>query len=87
MTPDEFQRFLEGIVTPRFPQGLTSWPAAGQWRSPDGRLIEEASHVLVLVHEPDPASERAIAEIIERYKKDFQQRSVLRVRSSACASF
>src|SRR5688572_18413097 len=48
----EWQIFLRDEVTTRFPDGLTVWEAAGQWRRPDGRIDHEQSKVLLLVH-PD----------------------------------
>src|SRR5262245_11167940 len=46
----EWSSFLASAVTPRFPQGLSAWPATGQWQSADGLLIREDSFVLNLVH-------------------------------------
>ena len=34
VTEQQWSDFLRDVVTPRFPQGLTTWPAAGQWRWP-----------------------------------------------------
>lgn len=38
--------FLSEVVTPRFPDGLTVFQAAGQWRGADGKIEREASFVL-----------------------------------------
>ena len=78
---------VDTVVTPRFPDGLTAWPAQGQWRSPDGAPVREASWVLNIVHAPDAASETAIVEIVDAYKTRFRQESVLRVVSDACVGF
>lgn len=87
VTPAERQRFLENTVTPRFPQGLTVWQAAGQWRAADGTNVREMTDVLQLIHPDDPASEKAIGEIVAEYKTAFQQESILRVRDGVCVSF
>jgi len=87
VSPGEWSDFLATVVTPRFPQGLTAWSAAGQWRGADGRIVHEPSHVVSLVHARDPATESAIAEVVAEYKSRFHQESVLRVRSAACAGF
>ena len=87
VTAGEWQRFLAEEITPRFPEGLTSWAAAGQWRDGSGRLWKEGSYVLSLVHPPSERSETAIREIVAIYKSRFQQEAVLRVRSPACMSF
>ena len=83
----EWAEFLGNTVTPRFPQGLTAWQASGQWRGADGAIVNEASHVLNLLHADDAANEQAVVEIVEAYKSRFQQEAVLRVKSQACASF
>ena len=33
VTAEQWTQFLATDVTPRFPRGLTVWPAAGQWQS------------------------------------------------------
>ncbi len=85
--PEEWADFLKGIVTPRFPQGLSVSQAFGQWRSADGSIVRESSHVLILIHPDDKFNEQAVLEIISYYKSRFQQEAVLRVRSHACVSF
>jgi hypothetical protein len=87
VTPDEWADFLRNTVTPRFPQGLTVWPASGQWRGSDGQVVREASFVLNILHEDDAASEQRIREIVTEYKTQFRQEAVLRVKTPACASF
>ena len=82
----EWTSFLNDWVTPRFPEGLTAWPATGQWRGADGAVTRELSHVLNLVHPADAASEQGIRAIVAEYKLRFQQEAVLRVRSPACMS-
>ena len=87
VTASEWAQFLADSVTPRFPQGLTSWDAAGQWRGTDGAITREATHVLNLVHPDDAAADVAIAAVVADYKGRFRQESVLRARTPACASF
>ena len=83
----EWSEFLRGVVTPRFPEGLTVWQASGQWRSANGAITSEASHVLSLVHPETEAAESAVRAIVAEYKSSFQQEAVLRVRGDACVSF
>ena len=87
VTAEEWARFLETTVTPRFPQGLTVSQASGQWRGSDGSIVRESTHVLHLVHPHDAPSDKSVGEIAASYKAQFQQESVLRVRSSVCVSF
>ncbi len=86
VTPEEWAEFLRKTVTPRFPQGLTVWEASGQWRAADGAIIQEASHVLNLVHPNNEINETAVLEIVAAYKSQFQQEAVLRVKTDACTS-
>jgi hypothetical protein len=87
VTAAQWQQFLAEVITPRFPDGLTAWAAAGQWRNPSGELQKEDSYVLHVVHAEDQRFERAVLEVIDEYKTRFEQQSVLRVRSPACVSF
>lgn len=86
VSDEEWAVFLREVVTPRFPDGLTTWRASGQWRSADGSLTREDSHVLNLVHAGDAKAEGAIGALIGEYKTRFRQEAVLRVRSDACVS-
>jgi hypothetical protein len=87
VTTDEWAAFMETTVSPRFPRGLTLSRASGQWRGPDGEIVREDSHVLQIVHFNDLETESAIREVIENYKRQFRQESVLRIRTHTCASF
>ncbi|KXU86077.1 hypothetical protein CR51_38020 [Caballeronia megalochromosomata] len=87
VTPEEFDDFLRAEVTPRFPQGFTTWGASGQWRAANGSIVHEPTWVLSLAHLDDEASDKAIGEIREHYRVRFEQESTLRVRHTACASF
>jgi hypothetical protein len=80
----EWQIFLRDEVTKRFPAGLTVWEAQGQWQSSKGSIDQERSKVLLLVH-PDSAAARAsVQEVIERYRKQFDQESVLWETARVC---
>jgi hypothetical protein len=85
VTPAEWNEFLANAVTPLFPDGLTVWPATGQWKSAGG-IVREGSYVLSLVHADDAASENAIREIVQAYKTQFHQEAVLRSRTTTCMS-
>jgi uncharacterized protein DUF3574 len=87
VSAEEWREFVNREITPRFPEGLTSWEAAGQWRSADGKIEREGSHVLRLMHGDAAAPDQAVAEIMSAYKRAFRQEAVLRVRTQGCASF
>jgi len=87
VTADDWARFIADEATPRFPAGLTAWPASGQWRGSDGHIEREAAYVLTLVHADSPATEAAVAALMQRYKAMFRQEAVLRTRTGTCVSF
>jgi hypothetical protein len=87
VSAEDWQRFLSEIITPRFPEGLTSWAAAGQWQDGAGKLEKESSYVLHVVHPDSAKTDVAVNEVISIYKSRFHQQAVLRVRSPACISF
>jgi hypothetical protein len=83
----EWKAFVMEEVTRRFPQGFTAWETQGQWQSENGQITRERSKVLLLVH-PDTALVRdSIAALTAKYKKRFQQESVLWETANVCAAF
>ena len=86
VSAEEWKEFVNQVATPRFPSGLTSWPASGQWRGASGVIEREASYVLQIIHSDAGADERAVEEIVREYRKRFEQEAVLRVRATACVS-
>ena len=84
---EDWSSFLRDVVTPRFPEGFTTWPARGQWKSSSGTIQKEASYIVNIVHPEAETSEAAIRAIIDTYKSRFRQESVLRVSSRSCISF
>ena len=87
ITSEQWQQFVDRVVTPRFPEGLTVWQAAGQYRTSAGIVQREPSWVVQLIHPDNAQSETAIREIRSAYQDEFKQESVLRVRSRACIAF
>ncbi|HEV2862294.1 MAG TPA: SgcJ/EcaC family oxidoreductase [Pyrinomonadaceae bacterium] len=83
----EWRSFVSEEVTPRFPAGLTSWEADGQWRRDDGTIIRERTRVMLLVHDAAAEARSKIDALIERYKKLFEQKSVMWEAAPVCVSF
>jgi hypothetical protein len=83
----DWAQFLADTVTPRFPDGLSVWQAAGQWRSESGETVREASYVLNLTHADTPEANASVRELMAVYQDRFKQEAVLRVTSAACMSF
>ena len=84
VTPEQWKDFLNEMVTPRFPRGLTWWEASGQWQTAAGMAQREASHLLQVVHSENQDNAIAFHEIINHYKTRFHQEAVLWVRTQAC---
>jgi hypothetical protein len=78
----EFQKFLDTEITPLFPDGLTVIDANGQFRNRAGIIIKEPTKILVLIYPNSREKTQAIQNIINLYKSQFQQESVLRVTST-----
>jgi hypothetical protein len=82
-----WQQFVDEVLTPRFPAGLTIWDAAGQWRGASGKVERERSKVLTLLHSGDARSDGLVAEAVAEYKRRFAQEAVLRERVTTCSRF
>ncbi|HET6580148.1 MAG TPA: DUF3574 domain-containing protein [Gemmatimonadales bacterium] len=83
----EWLDYLDSVVTPRFPEGLTVVDARGQWRGRGGAVERERAEVLTLFHPDDVGSRRAVDELAAEYKRRFGQEAVLRERVTACTRF
>ena len=87
ITAAEWQRFVDGDVTPRFRDGLTVFDARGQWLGNDGNVAREASKALMLIHGKDARSNSDIEALRGIYKSRFAQESVMRVDQKVCVQF
>lgn len=88
VTEGMWRKFLSAEVTPKFPDGLTVWDGYGQWRSGDGHIYSEATHVLLILYKPDATTEGKIEAIRAAYKTQFHQENApVRVDSAVCAAF
>ncbi len=81
VTNEEFTMFLNEVITPRFPDGLTLLEGRGQFLNAQGKTVKERSWLLILLYpvEAHQNSSIKIEEIRQLYKQCFQQESVLRV--------
>jgi hypothetical protein len=87
VTNEEFQNFVNTVVTPLFPDGLTLLTGRGQFKDSTGTVIQERSRLLILLYPFDHDSSQKVEQIREAYKSTFQQESVLRVDEQSCVSF
>ena len=88
VSDDDWRAFLRDEVTPRFPDGLTVLESRGQWRGPDGKLVEEPSRVVMVLYEPgDRRASDHIEQIRAAYISRFDQDAVMRADSVDRVSF
>ena len=87
VTADEWQGFVDEVVTPRFADGLTQFDIDGQYRASTGELIREDSRLIMLLHDGGQAASDSIEAIREEYKRRFDQESVLRIDEPVCVDF
>jgi hypothetical protein len=87
VSDSDWEMFLAEVVTPRFPDGLTVFRASGQWRGSAGRLEQEPSRVVEIIHHDSPDARGRIDEIVTIYKTRYQQESVLVARKRAEVCF
>lgn len=83
----EWQLFVNLVITPRFPSGLTVVAASGQYLNTSSQLTKENTKLVILIYENSPTKNQMIVQIIDIYKRLFAQESVLRVTSSVRVSF
>jgi hypothetical protein len=84
----EWQTFLDGTVTPLFPDGLTVAEAFGQWRS-KGRSVPEklVSKILIILHPDDAVNRAKIERIRESWTARYHHESVLRASGPVEVAF
>jgi hypothetical protein len=84
----QWGRFVDRVITPRFPDGLTVSNATGQWRDrKSGKIMREPSKIVQIVL-PGQAEDLArLDEIAEAYKRRFRQQSVGVIVRPGCVSF
>jgi hypothetical protein len=80
ITDAEWDSFVDSVVTPRFPAGLTVLEATGQWRGRDMRVNRESSRLVEIIHDRSRDASRRVTEIASEYKKRYRQESVLIAR-------
>jgi len=85
VSDEEWRRFLDEEVSPRFPAGFSVVDVDGQYRNARGGIVRERSKQLLIVGPGD--DETKLNAIRDAYKRRFNQESVLLVESPVCAAF
>jgi len=85
----EWTGFLNAVITPNFPDGLTVFDGYGQSRDPATGEIGRSPRVKIVLiavkRGPDVAGR--LSAVIDSYKARFQQRSVGLITRDSCAAF
>ena len=88
VTETQFVLFVGDEITTRFPDGLTVFDAAGQWRDQiSNKITREPSKIVLIVLPGKDEDFARLNEIAEAYKRRFQQQSVGMILRPACVSF
>lgn len=87
VSDQEWAVFIQDVVTPHFPDGLTVLDGQGQWQTIGGAIEGERSKVLVILAPLDSEAPEKLATIANGYKGLFGQKSVIQTIDSACTSF
>lgn len=83
-----WENYINEVVTPRFPEGLTLLEGTGQWRVKEGQTPRRhRTRILILIHEDTVENSRKVDEIRTLWKEISGQQSVLRVSQPAAVSF
>jgi len=71
--------FMDKVLSRHFPKGLTVYEAYGQMQHADGRIEKQSTWVVAIVHPKDLAIDKAIQEIIDAFRKQFNKAQVVHV--------
>ncbi|MFL6823620.1 MAG: DUF3574 domain-containing protein [Xanthobacteraceae bacterium] len=84
----DWSRFVDREITSRFPNGLTMFNAAGQWRDEaTNKIVREPSKLVQIVLPGQVEDIARLNEIVAAYKRRFKQHSVVMIVRPACVSF
>ena len=87
VSEEEWQRFLDEEVSPRFPEGFSVANLLGQYRNSTGMIVREGSKELLIVLPGSLSDRTKLNAIRDAYKRRFNQESVLLAESPICAAF
>ncbi|HKY94288.1 MAG TPA: DUF3574 domain-containing protein [Kiloniellales bacterium] len=82
-----WRSYVQQVLSPAFPDGLSVVEAEGRWVSPTGQAYVEDSFVVLIYQPADASPSERIDAVVADYKKRFQQESVLVSANPACLAF
>jgi hypothetical protein len=83
----DWQAFADTVIAKTFTKGSTVIDARGQYLEEDGKLVSESSKMLIIVSKLSSERSKQIDLVREKYKKYFQQESVMRVDKTVRVEF
>lgn len=87
VSEEQFDNYLQDVVTKEFPKGLTAFDAYGQMQNKDGSIEKQTTKVVLLVHEDSSAGGMAVKRVIDQYRSSFGAPQVMRTASPIEANF
>ncbi|MEM9538108.1 MAG: DUF3574 domain-containing protein [Cyanobacteria bacterium P01_E01_bin.42] len=82
VSEEQWREFVETKIAPHFPDGFSVLDVSGYYLQ-----NREETKLLIILHPNSLEAERSLIEIINNYKEEFQQESVLRVRDRVRVQF
>jgi hypothetical protein len=88
VTDAEWSRFSAKVIEGQFPDGFTSFDAAGQWRNPrNGLAVSEPTKVVQIVVPASFDLRPGVAAVVAAYKRQYRQLAVGIVSIAGCGAF
>ena len=87
VTQAEFADFLNKVVTPSFPAGLTVFDAYGQMQKTDKAIVKQTTKVLLLVHQKTKSNSDAVQKVISSYRSSYGNPQVMYLQSPTNPQF
>ena len=87
VSEEDFNKFLEDVVTREFPAGLTVFDSYGQMKDDTGTIQKQATKVVFLVYEKSAENDEAIKRVIDSYREMFDQPQVMRTTTPIDVEF
>ena len=87
VSAEEWNAFEDSVIIKVFSAGSTTIDSKGRWLNENGDVIKENSKMVIAVNIMTPELSAAIDTVREKYKRYFDQSSVLRIDHEAAVSF
>ncbi|MCP9904517.1 DUF3574 domain-containing protein [Cyanobium sp. BA5m-21] len=79
ISPEAWAEFLEQVITPAFPDGLTVVQALGQMRSSNGVIRQQPTWVVVILRPRGSLEDQRIRSVINNFRSRFKGAELMRV--------